>query len=326
MWPNTWGRYTLPGERRSVCGFKGLARRSKGTWLKLVPSVTQLLACLMNSEPEPRFIQVNGNRLAFLLAGGKASVVLIHGIPTYSYLWRKVAPTLATAGLGTIAVDLMGYGRSDKPIGVDLGIAAQASMLAAALGLLTWQGGTIVGHDIGGGVAQLFAVNHPDLVRQLVLVDTIAYDSFPEPGIARLKEPAWDAILGAPDFDLKKGLTKGFTRGMVNSERVTPELIAAYERPFQGVEGRLAYLRAARALRTEELASRMDAVERLKIPTLIVWGAEDLFQPRRYGERLADAMPNARLEVITGASHFLPEDAPEALAERIVRFAKTDPL
>lgn len=271
-----------------------------------------------------RFIQVDGHRLALVAAMGEASVVLIHGIPTYSYLWRNVAPRLAASGLPTISVDLLGYGFSDKPIGVDLGIAAQARILVTALELMKWRGGTIVGHDIGGGVAQLLALARPDLVRRLVLVDTIAYDSFPEPGIARLKEPAWDAILGAHDFDLKKGLAKGFMRGMANSEQVTPNLIAEYERPFKGVEGRLAYLRAARALRTEELALRMDAVEHLETPTLILWGAEDPFQPLHYGERLAKAMVNARLDVIMGASHFLPEDTPHLLARRIASFAGGD--
>lgn len=265
-------------------------------------------------------VDVDAHQLGFVKMGTGAGVLLIHGIPTHSYLWRDVAPTLVEAGLSTLAIDLLGYGSSDKPVGADLGIAAQARSLAIALRHLNWPGGTVVGHDIGGGVAQLLAVDYPDLVRQLVLVDTIAYDSFPEPGIARLKEPAWDAILGAPDFDLKRGLTKGFMRGMVHADRVTPELVAAYERPFQGVAGRLAYLRAARALRTEELASRMDAVERLAIPTLVVWGAADPFQPLRYGERLAEAMPNARLDIIAEASHFLPEDAPEALAQRIVSF------
>ena len=272
---------------------------------------------------EQRYVEADGHRLAFVAAAGRPAIVLIHGIPTYSYLWRNVAPGLVGAGLPTLAVDLLGYGSSDKPTGVDLGIAAQARLLAAALRLLDWERGTIVGHDIGGGVAQLLAVTHPELVDRLVLVDTIAYDSFPEPGIARLKEPAWDAILGAPDFDLKKGLAKGFTRGMVNSARVTPDLIDAYERPFRGTEGRLAYLRAARALRTEELTSQMGAVERLTIPTLIVWGAEDPFQPLRYGERLANAMPHARLDVIERASHFLPEDAPDQLAQRIVNFVKS---
>ena len=78
------------------------------------------------------------------------------------------------------------------------------------------------------------ASDDPEVVTHLVLVDTIVYDSFPEPGIARLKDPVWDRILGAADFDLKRGLTKGFTRGMVHAERITPEMIATYERPFQG--------------------------------------------------------------------------------------------
>jgi 2-hydroxymuconate-semialdehyde hydrolase len=83
----------------------------------------------MNGEPmEPRFLEVDGHRLAFALATGGASVVLIHGIPTHGYLWRNVTPALVTAGLPTIAVDLLGYGRSDKPVGVDLGIAAQPQL------------------------------------------------------------------------------------------------------------------------------------------------------------------------------------------------------
>jgi pimeloyl-ACP methyl ester carboxylesterase len=130
-------------------------------------------------------------------------------------------------------------------------------------------------------------------------------------------------ILSAPDFDLRKGLGKGFTRGMVRNARITPEFIAAYEQPFGGVDGRLAYLRAARALRTEELADRMNEVESLSIPTLIMWGANDVFQPIRYGERLAAAMPLARFEKIEQAGHFLPEDEPEIVARLIGDFVKS---
>jgi pimeloyl-ACP methyl ester carboxylesterase len=110
---------------------------------------------------------------------------------------------------------------------------------------------------------------------------------------------------------------------MVLKEKVTSELVAEYERPFQGVSGRQAYLRAARALRTEELSTRALDIERLQIPTLVVWGASDTFQPLRYGQRLAEAMPSAELEVIEGAGHFLPEDAPDPLAQSIVRFVQT---
>ena len=260
-----------------------------------------------------------GERLHFSRRGVGPSVVLVHGIPTHGFLWRKVAELLQSGGREVIVPDLLGYGASDKPADADLGIAAQADRLLAALLSIGWTGGTVVGHDIGGGVAQLLALQDPR-IEKLVLVDAIAYESFPEPGIARLKDPVWDSILGAPDFDLVKGLTKGFKRGMVNAERVTPDFIDTYEMPFRGVEGRRAYLRAARALRTEELSSRMEEVERLDIPTLVVWGAHDEFQPLANGSRLAAAIRHARMEVIEEAGHFLPEDAPERLADLILEF------
>ena len=204
----------------------------------------------------------------------------------------------------------------------DVGIlAAQAKRIGAFLTALGWSNGTLVGHDIGGGIAQLIAVDQAFLIQRLVLVDTIAYDSFPVAAIARLKEPVWDIILGASDFDLKKGLRKSFDQGMVRTNRVSSEMVAMYEKPFSGVQGRLAYLRAARALRTEELASRMVEVEALQIPTLIVWGAEDVFQPVAFGERLATALANGRFERVAEAGHFLPEDQPERLVELIHDFA-----
>ena len=272
----------------------------------------------------PSFIDVGGHRLAYHRSGEGPSVVLIHGIPTFSYLWRDVIPLLVQAGLGVLAIDLLGYGDSDKPEGADLGIAAQAERIATALRTLEWPRGTLVGHDIGGGIAQLICANAPQDTERLILIDSIAYDSFPEPGIARLKDPAWDSILGAPGFDLGKGLTKGFTRGMAHTDRVTPKLIAAYERPFGGVEGRLAYLRAARALRTGELATRMSEVEKLDIPTLIIWGAQDVFQPMQHGARLAAAMPNARFRQLEKGGHFLPEDEPEELARCIADFVRSN--
>lgn len=271
----------------------------------------------------PSYIGVDGEQIAYHRFGHGPSIALIHGIPTWSYLWRNVIPPLIEGGLQIIAVDLLGYGDSDKSINADLGVAAQADRMAAVLRKLNWHGRAIVGHDIGGGVAQLMCANDPEAAERLVLIDAIAYDSFPEPGIARLKDRVWDGILSAPDFDLQKGLTKGFSRGMVHNDRITPELITAYERPFRGVDGRLAYLRAARALRTEDLSARMKEVEKLNIPTLIMWGAEDAFQPIGYGARLAAAMPRARFEKVDGAGHFLPEDDPAIVARLINDFVRS---
>jgi 2-hydroxymuconate-semialdehyde hydrolase len=279
----------------------------------------------MITDSNPRqFVEVDGHRIAYTRAGQGPSVVLIHGIPTSSVLWRHAAPILARDGFEVLTFDLLGYGASDKPHTADLGIAAQSRLLACALKGLSVPAGTLVGHDIGGGIVQLMCVDGLVSPKRIVLVDSIVYDSFPEPGIARLKDPAWDAILGAPDFDLGKGLAKGFARGMFHKDRVGTDMIEAYVRPFLGAEGRLAYLRAARALRTGELSTRMDAVERLDIPALIVWGAEDVFQPLDYGARLANAMPRAHFEVIEQAGHFLPEDEPERLARTIGNFIRSD--
>ncbi len=269
---------------------------------------------------KPLYVRIEGHNIAYHRCGQGPTVVLIHGLPTFNYLWRNVTPLLNDRGFEVIALDLLGYGNSDKPSDVDLGVASQAHLMASVLRELNWDGGAIVGHDIGGGVAQLMCANDSGVTKCLVLLDSISYDSFPEPEISRLKEPVWDSILGAPNFDLQKGFRKGFLRGMAHQERVTPELIESYERPFQGVEGRLAYLRAARSLRTEELSNRMTEIEKLTIPTLVLWGAEDAFQPIKFGVRLANAMPNARFVRIDHAGHFLPEDEPAVVARLISDF------
>jgi 2-hydroxymuconate-semialdehyde hydrolase len=268
-----------------------------------------------------RSAQVEGQRIAYSQIGEGRRIALLHGIPTSRVLWRHVVPLLVEWGSEVTAIDLLGYGQSDQPDNTDLGVAAQAKLIGALLETIGWRDGTLVGHDIGGGIAQLVAVDHPSLLNRLVLVDTIAYDSFPVGPIARLKESVWDTILGARDFDLKKGLRKSFEAGMVRTDRVTPELIAMYEQPFAGVRGRLAYLRAARALRTDELASRMSEVEALKTPTLVVWGAQDIFQPIAYGERLAAALTNGSFVRVAGAGHFSPEDEPERLAQHVFAFS-----
>jgi 2-hydroxymuconate-semialdehyde hydrolase len=266
-------------------------------------------------------VEVQGQWIAYERSFPPPSVAFLHGIPTNRFLWRNVLKVLSAAEIGWIAFDLLGYGQSSKPDDVDLGVSSQARFIAAALQRIGWSGGTVVGHDVGGGVSQLLALDTAANVERLVLVDTIAYDSFPEPGIARLKDSIWDDILGAPDFDLKKGLKKGLRKGIVNSDRITHELVDMYEGPFSGVLGRLAYLRAARALKSTDLMSRAQEIEKLTIPVLIVWGAQDTFQPLRYGQQLAEALVYSQLHVVEHAGHFLPEDSPNILGNVISTFA-----
>lgn len=256
---------------------------------------------------------VGGHTMAYRRSGSGTPLVLIHGIPTNSLLWRKVQPLLGPH-YDVMAPDLIGYGRSDKPLDVSLSIVNQANWLTSWLE--TFEAPVVlVGHDIGGGIAQLVGATRPDLVRRLVLVDTIAYDSWPEPNIARLKDPIWDERFET--IDLQAGFRRGLLGGMVNPDLATEDVAALYAAPFLA-DGAHSYLRAARALRTEDLLEAIDRIEAIAIPTTVVWGAADPYQHPSYGQRLADRLPLARFVLLDGVGHFVPEEAPERLAHLVI--------
>lgn len=260
-------------------------------------------------------VVIRGGTIAHVRQGKGEPVLLIHGMPTSAYLWRHVIPLLAQ-DFAVYALDLLGYGDSDKPPKVDLSLRAQAGYVAEFMKKVGLTHATVVGHDIGGGVAQLLALDRPELVKRLVLLDTVAYDSWPVPEIDRLKDPAWDRIIET--IDLRDGFGKALLRGTFHRDRVTDALVAEYVRPFDGLQGKQAYLRCARALNNRDILIRAAEIERLPLPVLILWGETDNYQDVKVGQRLADGLPAARMVVVREAGHFLPEDQPEEIA-RLMR-------
>src|SRR5215510_2875420 len=124
----------------------------------------------MNTEWIENHTYIGGHKIAFLEQGEGSPVILIHGIPTNSYMWRAIIPKLA-AKHREIALDLLNYGQSEKPRNADVSINAQSRMIIQFMDALGMRRADMVGHDIGGGVAQLIAVNSPEKVRKLVLID-----------------------------------------------------------------------------------------------------------------------------------------------------------
>ena len=283
------------------------------------PMTTELIGMAPLARGK-RKIRTFAGDIAYLRTGQGPPLVLLHGIPSSSYLWRDVIEPLS-ATFEVLAPDLLGFGDSDKRMDVDLSIAAQARYVVAFMETIGVHQAAVAGHDIGGGVAQLLAVDEPQRVARLILIDSIVDNNWPIPDIARLKEPAWDQIM--VNIDLRRGLRKGLEAGVVTPGRVTDEMVDEWTRPFQDLGGRRAYLRAARALNNRDLTSRAKHIDEIETPTLILWGANDAYLEPRWAETLHQRLRASTVEIVDPGGHFLPLDRPDAVVEAITRFLTT---
>jgi uncharacterized protein (TIGR00369 family) len=284
------------------------------------PSMTTELISMAPLARSKRKIRTFAGDIAYLRQGQGPAIVLLHGIPSSSYLWRDLIGPLS-ATFDVLAPDLLGYGDSDKRLDADLSIAAQARYVVAFMETLGVHQAAVIGHDIGGGVAQLLAVDEPQRVARLILIDSAVDNNWPVPVIARLKEPVWDQIM--VNIDMRKGLREGLETGMATPGRVTDEVVDEWTRPFQDLGGRRAYLRAARALNNRDLVARSKHIEEIETPTLILWGANDTFLEPRWAEVLQRKLRNSTVEIVDPGGHFLPLDRPDAVVEGITRFLTT---
>jgi len=264
------------------------------------------------------FVDVGGARLYYYASGTRGTgepIVFIHGFPTSSHLWSDVA-TLTPKGHRVVVLDLLGYGRSDPPApGIDLSIRAHADRVVTLLDALGINYATIVGHDVGGGIAQSLAIRHPTRVSRLCLINAVAFDDWPgrEVKLVRATMPLTRHL---PATWILSVLRADLLRGYVVSARGAHS-IDQFVRPFVSEAGRdvlVAHLAALDSAETKALAPRLKDIV---APTAIVWGAEDPFLAAAIGRRLADAIPGATLDVVPDIRHFTPDEAPERVAEAL---------
>jgi pimeloyl-ACP methyl ester carboxylesterase len=251
---------------------------------------------------------------------GGEPIALLHGFGTSSFLWRMVAPTIAEAGHTALAVDLLGYGASDRPPDADYSVAAQAVYLESALAALRIDHATVAGVDIGGGVALRLAVTRPARVSRLILINSVAFDGWPgedvkavRRGTARFALRIARGMLGAAPL-----LTELLQGAVADPSHMPPRLIARYLAPYVGTEGVIQLLTLARALETDDVAE-LDLRE-IRVPTLIVWGEEDRWLNWRLPELLQEAIRGSRVERLPGVGRLVPEEAPDALSRLILDF------
>jgi pimeloyl-ACP methyl ester carboxylesterase len=281
-----------------------------GFWARPVSYFNELtFARLCFSGVESRTVTVAGHRMHYYGEGpaGGPVVVLVHGLGGRSEDWRDLAPYLAQAGFRVYLPDLPGYGRSEQPADFSYSVPDEAEAVVGFMDALGLNRVDLGGWSMGGGIVQHVAFRHPERVRRLMLFDSI--------GI--FEKPTWDTRLFTPatpgELDQLDALL------MPHPPRV-PDFIA---QDILRLSRKNAWV-IHRALDT--MLTGRDATDRilpqLKMPVLIVWGAEDRIIPLRLGEEMHSLVPQSQLEVFPGCGHLAPGQCTAQIGPKVVEFEK----
>jgi pimeloyl-ACP methyl ester carboxylesterase len=263
------------------------------------------------------FIDLDGARIYYYAAGSRGAgepVVFAHGFATSGHLWSDVV-SLMPPGHRLVVLDLLGHGRSDPPRARALTMHAHAERIVALLDALRIDVACIVGHGLGGGVAQALAVHWPQRVARLALVASVGFGTWPtrDVTLARATLPITRHL---PSAWLLSMVRTEIERGYSDAGRASHS-IDKFLRPFDTADGRDALVRHIAALDARETAALGSQLRQITVPAAVISGASDPFLPQSIARRLAEAIPDATLDVIPGARHFLPEEAPRQVADTL---------
>jgi haloalkane dehalogenase len=274
---------------------------------------------------EPSYLDLAGDlvglRLHFVDEGEGDPILLLHGEPTWAYLYRKMIPALAGSGR-VVAPDYIGFGRSDKV--TDIGWYSynrHVDSIEQLVEELDLGGITLVVQDWGGPIGLRCAVENPDRFARLVILNTGIF----RPG------PNWpsEGFLQWRNFaERNPDLPIGFVLQGATTTELSDATVAGYEAPFptqQSKAGAAAFPLIVPISEEDpgakEMADVSEALARWERPTLIAFSDSDPVFPLRAGERMAERIPGAGPFVpIEGAAHFLQEDKGEQIAAVILSF------
>ena len=207
-------------------------------------------------------------RVAWTDLGDGDPVILLHGIPTWSFLYNEVIPLLAQH-CRVIAPDFLGHGYSDRRDFFDRSLLSQTDMIIRLMDHLGIERANFVGHDTGGGVALIMAIHHPERVARLVLTNVVAYNSWPIDDMIALGSPNWRS---KSPKDVADFLASGLPDGIFNKDRLTPEFKAGIVAPYCDEEGKISIIRNASALNTNHTTMLVERHGEIQFADLVSVG------------------------------------------------------
>jgi cis-3-alkyl-4-acyloxetan-2-one decarboxylase len=277
----------------------------------------------------PGYIQSDSVRLHYVDEGPKdgQAVLLVHGNPTWSYLWRHQLRELPAAGHRCVAFDHMGFGRSDKPPRLSAySLQAHVDNAVAVIDELDLRDVVLVAHDWGGPIGLGAILERADRLRALVVMNTWAWElpSFLPPFVREFRTEGLGEILA-----LGGNLFVESIPGGMATRDTDPVMMEAYRAPFPDYWSRVGTLAFQRDIPLSErdrsaalIASIHERLDGVDVPVLLVWGMRDrVFQPV-FLDQWRELFPAARTVELDDAGHFLVEDRPDAVTRSIGEFLR----
>lgn len=263
-----------------------------------------------------REFEFSGDTVRYDTFGQGPPIVLVHGTPFSSYVWRKIVPKLAEERTVYI-YDFLGYGVSRKREGQDVSLAAQTKLLAALLDHWNLKDPGIVGHDFGGAVTLRTHLLEERSFDSIALIDPVAVGPWGSP-FYRLVQENVEVFRQIPAY-MHRAMVAAYIRD-ATYKPMDEASMAPYIEPWLGEEGQNAFYRQISQndqRYTDEVESLYGEIQR---PVLILWGEEDRWIPPEKGQQLHRTIPGSRFETLPGCAHLAQEDAPDTVAAHLREF------
>jgi pimeloyl-ACP methyl ester carboxylesterase len=260
---------------------------------------------------------VNGVNLAFHTSGEGETVLFIHGITTYSFLWREIAVSLSQ-NYNTVTLDLLGCGDSDMPLDVDYSLKNHAELVKSFIEKLGLGKVHLVGHDLGGGISQILMVKYPELFCDVTLINTVGYNYWPVQPISAMRTPIVRQLaMASLDAGTYRLIVK---RGLYYKKKLNDTLMELFWRPLKRPLGRKAFLHFAKCLNNKDLLEISEGLTKVPLNVMIIRGEADEYLTGAIADKLNENIPSSKLIKIADGGHFIQFDVPEKISGLLSNF------
>ena len=271
----------------------------------------------MPEEWNPRKrVNLSKGEIAYDVLGFGPPLLLVHGTPTSSFIWRDVALRLADR-FSVYVFDLLGFGQSERKDNLDVSIPNQARLLAELVEILDLDTPSVAGHDIGGAIALRAHLLEGVNFGCIALIDAVALRPWITPTTTHVKE----------HLDVYETMPTGTFEAIIASHLRTAthhpmseRTLATYLDQWKGEQGQMLYLRKDAQLDQNHTAEFDPLLPSISVPVRIIWGENDAWLPPTRARRLHELIPTSDLVLLPDTGHFAMEDSPQQVAATLFEF------